>query len=64
MEVKRSYNQQIQEKESRIRKLNTNIKKIHRIYSYEFENMSRNLKDIKIYLESTEKLLKTETKML
>lgn len=50
MEVKRSSSQQIQEKESKIRKLNTNIKKIHRIYSYEFENMSRNLKDIKIYL--------------
>lgn len=40
------------------------IKKIHRIYSNEMDNLKRNLKDIKIYAESVDKLLKSEVKLM
>lgn len=39
-------------------------KKIHRIYSNEMDNLKRNLKDIKIYAESVDKLLKSEVKLM
>lgn len=40
------------------------INKIHRLYSSEIGNLSRNLKDIKLNIESSEKLLKSEVKLM
>lgn len=40
------------------------LKKVHRVYSSEIDNLSRSIKDMRIYIESSEKLLKSEIKMM